>query len=327
MVMSFLERYPLSQKRNTKLHKTKEFSLSVRNKRIFSPINIMNNRVQGRTSPSTSLKKHSVFLEGSLTIEAALSLTLFLFIFLFFTQLYLMLGIQIRMGKALQECGQEIGMHAYVYENSPQDLQIPEELGRLVPKNLLSQLFVKEKMLYLWGEERLNHSIVAKGSRGLDFYFSRLMKEEAEVDIIVSYKIKPIFQIFDLPHALLYQRSYVRAWVGWRDIEGQSEEEELVYVTDTGHVYHKNHECTYLNLSISKVSAKELESLRNEAGGKYYLCEKCQKNNKDTPLVYITETGNRYHSSLECSGLKRRISKISITKAGDRRACSRCSEK
>ena len=53
------------------------------------------------------------------------------------------------------------------------------------------------------------------------------------------------------------------------------EEDETVYVTGTGLVYHKDYHCTYLDLSIRMVQGKEISELRNESGGRYYACEHC----------------------------------------------------
>ena len=41
-------------------------------------------------------------------------------------------------------------------------------------------------------------------------------------------------------------------------------------------------------------------------------------------MVYITDYGDRWHSSLSCSGLKRSIYMIRKTKATDKRMCKKC---
>lgn len=45
---------------------------------------------------------------------------------------------------------------------------------------------------------------------------------------------------------------------------------------------------------------------------------------EDAVGLYITETGNKYHSSLDCSGLKRHIDAVPITEVGGMGACSKC---
>ena len=89
-------------------------------------------------------------------------------------------------------------------------------------------------------------------------------------------------------------------------------------------VYHRDNQCTYLDLSIRTAGKKDIAQLRNENGEKYRTCEKCGK--KAGKNVYITNQGNRYHSSIGCSGLKRKIYAIPISEAQGKGECSRCGE-
>ena len=102
---------------------------------------------------------------------------------------------------------------------------------------------------------------------------------------------------------------------------------KLVYVTDTGVVYHKNPHCTHLDLSIHAAASSELNSLRNESGGKYHACEKCVHGSSMGGSVYITDQGDRYHNSLTCSGLKRTVYTARISEVPGKRACSKCGGK
>ena len=97
-----------------------------------------------------------------------------------------------------------------------------------------------------------------------------------------------------------------------------------VYVTETGLVYHKDYHCSHLDLSIRMTHLELVEGLRNENGGKYYPREHCVKGNGGN--IYITNSGDRYHSSLSCSGLKRTIYAIPISEAAGKGACSRCGQ-
>ena len=87
-------------------------------------------------------------------------------------------------------------------------------------------------------------------------------------------------------------------------------------------VYHRDYHCTHLELSIHMVLQSEIESLRNEGGGKYHPCQHCIKGAGGG--VYITDTGDRYHSSLSCSGLKRTIYAVPLSEVAGKGACSRC---
>lgn len=146
------------------------------------------------------------------------------------------------------------------------------------------------------------------------------------------YTYEPIGGLVPLPDVRIFNTVKVHAWTGkeYANEEGQAgseekEKEPMVYVTDNGSVYHKDIGCSYLDLSISHVSKNAAEGLRNHYGEKYSPCETCGKGQDQGGMVYITETGNRYHTLESCSGLKRtvRMEKQSHV-SGKMHACSRC---
>lgn len=81
----------------------------------------------------------------------------------------------------------------------------------------------------------------------------------------------------------------------------------MVYVTETGTVYHKKAGCRYLKVSINQISGSSLTHARNDSGQKYSPCESCSRNQKPSGVVYVTSSGNRYHNLATCSGLKRTV--------------------
>ena len=146
------------------------------------------------------------------------------------------------------------------------------------------------------------------------------------------YTYEPIGGLVPLPDVRMFNTVKVHAWTGkeYANEEGQAgseekEKEPMVYVTENGSVYHKDIGCSYLDLSISHVSKNSAEGLRNHYGEKYSPCETCGKGQDQGGMVYITETGNRYHTLESCSGLKRtvRMEKQSHV-SGKMHACSRC---
>ena len=120
----------------------------------------------------------------------------------------------------------------------------------------------------------------------------------------------------------VYEHCKSRAWIGAKINE--STDEQIVYVTETGTVYHKIPGCTHIKLSIETTTYDAVKDLRNSYGGKYSPCEKCGKGAKYAGVLYITETGDRYHTSIKCSGLKRSVTGIKISEVGERGKCSRC---
>ena len=153
-----------------------------------------------------------------------------------------------------------------------------------------------------------------------------LLKSEFSEDYIMlraDYRMRLPTGLFGRQELKLTQRMKVRKWTG--RFYGAAEDEEIVYITLQGSVYHRDRKCSYLCPSIKGVAADGIAALRNESGGKYYICTRCMKNQgAERTVVYITKYGNRYHSQADCSRLKRTVLAVRLAEAGDRYACSKC---
>ena len=106
-----------------------------------------------------------------------------------------------------------------------------------------------------------------------------------------------------------------------------SHSEEMVYVTDYQGVYHTFSDCTYLSLSVTTASKSSLSSLRNVYGEKYHPCERCVRSSSNQNTFYITQSGNRYHSSSSCGGLTRHVRLIKKSELQNLHLCSRCAQR
>lgn len=145
------------------------------------------------------------------------------------------------------------------------------------------------------------------------------------VQLVHPERISPVVPIIGYPGAMVVSCCYMRAWTGYdveHRAEGEEGEETYVYITDRGSAYHMARNCTHLTLSITLVGKEELTALRNASGGRYSPCEKC--GGDGSGIVYITNEGDRYHNTIECSGLKRSVRCIPLSEAGGRSPCSRC---
>ncbi len=270
-------------------------------------------------------KRASLFFfrrKGSFTLEAALILPLF---FLAMTTVLSMARVfyteQLLIGP-LHSTGREFAQYAYLYDlagkTETAGSMVKSSLGQLGTA-LLTQAAAKEKVTALVGRERLEESGIAGGVGGLSFGWSKLSDEDHMVDLIISYRMRLPFQVIPLPDIPVVQRCRVHEWVGFSP---KSQEEQTVYVTENGRVYHLQLSCSHIRLSIRQVPALQAPALRNKGGGKYYPCESC--GSRWTPAVYITDDGNRYHSTLSCGGLKRTIRAVSLSEVKDLPPCKRC---
>ena len=181
---------------------------------------------------------------------------------------------------------------------------------------------LENKIVDLIGSERINRSIISGGARGISTSNSRYFSESEELEVVVEYTIKlPIetFGILQIDKVIDFR---IKPWTGYMYLEADSDD-IIVYITETGRVYHENYSCTYLKLSIQFVAKELVSDLRNESGGKYKACEKCVYGSSMAG-VYITNTGGKYHNSLTCSGLKRTIKAVRKSTVDGMGGCSRC---
>ena len=152
-------------------------------------------------------------------------------------------------------------------------------------------------------------------------------KGPEEITLPDVYSYTPVGGLIPLPKVWMHNTVKVHAWTGASQENGISdgkEPEEMVYVTETGSVYHKKAGCRYLNLSLDQVSGSSISSRRNQYGKKYAPCESCSRNQPPAGSVYITGTGNRYHNQATCSGLKRTVKLVKQSQVSGLHACSKC---
>lgn len=138
-------------------------------------------------------------------------------------------------------------------------------------------------------------------------------------------RLEPAIPIIGFEPAKTIVLCRTRKWTGYDILQDrtQDEAEEWVYITPHGTRYHYNRDCSHLRVTIRCIGYNEIRGLRNEDGSKYTACEMCGENGSFT-VVFYTPQGNRYHNSLQCSGLKRSVESVPISEVGSRSACSTC---
>lgn len=255
-----------------------------------------------------------------MTLEAAFALPFFLFAVLNILFAVNIIGTQSRIGAALHQVGNKMAFAGYAYENTVGSA-LPEGLASVA----LSEGYARGQVMEYAGREYLNRSCVKGGASGISFAGSSVMKEQDIIDLEVSYRVRPFVELLGFDGFQMSQRYYGRAWTGY-DVTGQmsdmTAEDPMVYVTETGTVYHLNRNCTYLNPSIEAVSVETAAGRRNASGAKYVPCGSC--GSRAGAEVYITNYGTSYHGLLTCPGLKRTIYTIPLSEVGGRGRCSKC---
>lgn len=177
-------------------------------------------------------------------------------------------------------------------------------------------------------EDKLINEMIVGGSGGITFLNSSFMDDGQAVDIVAEYSIRLPFSEFGIPTLHFVQRARMHGWTGYVENSGNEagREDDSVYVTDSGSVYHDKRDCIYLNPSVSAVDGSAVGSMRSTDGSIYYPCELCGASASLTAAdtVYLTKSGNRFHTSKQCSGLKRTVFEIPLSEVGGRRPCSKC---
>lgn len=257
---------------------------------------------------------------ASMTVEAAFIFSLFLIAVLNLFSTLEFIRLQSSMEAAFHQVGKKMMIYGYAYEKS--GLQLEEYPLASV---LFSYSYVKANVEQYAGREYLDNTVLKDGRAGIFYGQSKIMEEDY-IDLVALYEVNGVFSYPGLKSIPMYNRIYGHVWNGY-NVEKQAaagEEEIYVFITQSGTVYHRNRNCTYLNPSVEAVYYETVKEKRNIGGEKYYACERC--GDKGKTVVYITEQGNRYHASLECSGLKRTIYAVKLSEVGERPPCSKCGQ-
>lgn len=238
-------------------------------------------------------------------------LPLFIIFMINIISLFEMIYIHTAMDVALNQTGKEISVAAKfqnIYEN-----------------DLLTEAYVKERVWQLVGKDKIANSLIVGNANGIVLLRSEIAKENDVIDLVMTYQVEPWFPFFQVGDMIMINRCYIKAYTGYNLNDGTSEERRY-YVAENGDVYHLCRSCTHLQLSVSMVGEAELDKARNKDGEKYKPCEVCFDKEMSGGHYYIATQGNRYHSSVACTGLKRTIYVVKESGVGNKPLCMRCME-
>lgn len=294
--------------------------------RLISVLSLKKGSDIKRISLFTFRKKRVKYLGGSMTVEAAAILPLLLFFFLNLTSVIEMIRLHGNLELALWESGRRLAVYGYLEQAEVQEEEgaaakewgLGDLAGVAVPN-----LYARSEVIRYTGREYLDQSPLTYGAAGLNFLESDFLNDEDCVDLTVTYQVSPMFRVPGFSAFRMGNRYYIRAWTGYNLASDIDEEQDYVYVTEYGTVYHETLECSYLKLTTRSVSLAEAYVIRNSKGEQYTLCWVC-RDEKMGGCVYVTADGNRYHYSAVCPALKRIIHTINRSEAGKYRPCSRC---
>lgn len=250
--------------------------------------------------------------KGSLTVEAALVFPLAVFALTAFLYLFFLIQVRTEISRALTDTGRELSQMAYMSEDA----------GSLAP-SALAVLYGKQGINnYLEG--RVAAEIIKGGIGGISFLGTTWEEETSVLTLQVSFQAVFPPGITWFHPIQVTQKRVVRGFTGFSGREGAAgtEDSSLVYVTDHGSVYHRDLSCRYLKLSVQQTELDKVDELRSGDGSRYYPCERCWKEGSE--IVFLTEEGNRYHQTLNCSSLVRGIHTVRLWDIEGLPPCSVC---
>lgn len=261
---------------------------------------------------------------ASLTLEAACAVPVFLFAILNLICFIEIFQIQMNLQAALHQCAKEMAVYGYAYDKMQGGASF---LDGTMGQMAFSETYVRRQVNNYITKSVLDASCIEGGSGGITYSLSKIMEED-RIELVALYRIKPRFSIIAFPKTFTVTKVAVRAFTGYDNTKGNdisSESETFVFVAESGEVYHKSKSCSHIKLSIQLAKKKELSALRNIEGNRYKACLRCKKSIQEEEIIVVTNLGDRYHTNIRCSGIKRTIEMVSEGEAVKRyQPCTRC---
>ncbi len=265
-----------------------------------------------------SPNKNKASFTGSLTVESAMVLPFFLFAMLSVMHLIAAVNFSSALSAGLCETATEYAKYAYAYEKGLS--------GGGIGGKIVSMTAAKGSVIGYLGPEFIKNAPLKNGAAGISFLRSSVLDKDEMIDLTADYNISTPYNFFNFKTIKVTDAARVRAFTGYdnsgKGKKDEKEAEEIVYITDSGSVYHCSRGCKHLKLNIMTVNLSDIPSKRANDGSKYYPCS-CASGIK-SGVVYITDDGNRYHGTLNCHSLKRTIKEVPISQVGGRSPCKDC---
>ena len=271
----------------------------------------------------------SINKQASITIEMACILPFVIFIWFGFLSLWQIIVLQGNIQKELEQVVDKVAASSYAIEKIKDNFL--DETDIALENNQIGKYLLSTFSVTVIGE-MINQNVLENikeigmiKENQLSYGHSTVDFDKGEIDIVVTYDVVIPFIPLKTVHIPMVQRCYKKMWLG---VNYEKKEEEIyVYVAKTGTVYHTTPTCSHLKLSITSITKEELEERKNQQGNQYSFCEICQRETNEeveAGMVYITNTGQRYHNRLDCSGILRNVKKVPLSEVSYMGGCKRC---
>ncbi len=252
---------------------------------------------------------------GSLTVETAVVLPLFMFAMVSLMSFCEVIRGSDIVAAVLHQNARKMAVYAYAADKTGIVSHLPSALSGIA----MSYTYVDGQV-----QDKLGDAGVK--DRSVSYLGSKVMEDDI-IDFVAVREVRLPFDLWGIGTFSVADRARVHAFTGYdpagRNVEEGEDDEELVYITPTGSVYHSSRNCPHLKVTPRLVQAGALEGARNSQGGKYYPCEYCRKV-QGVSTYYVTDYGDRYHTTLNCQGMKRDVRLVPVSEAEGRSPCKTC---
>lgn len=241
---------------------------------------------------------------GSATLEAMCIMPMMLFAFWAFYSMGQIYILENQIYQATMNTAGFLAEYAYLAEDTG-----VEPLGYMIANGKLRE--------YLPDDNR-TEQYVAGGTYGIRVTNPKVLDDEGFICLAVRYQVQipvPFLRNLSIPIGVQVRQ---KAYTGYSDNGEMNAEEQYVYLAEYSSVYHVSRSCSHLKLTIIPVS----EGMIRTAYSELEPCAYC--GTQQTGTYYITETGDCYHTSMQCSGLKRTVRRVKLSEASGYAPCSRC---
>lgn len=246
----------------------------------------------------------SRYWSASLTVEAALIVPMFFFVVFLLWQIFLLLMFQLKVCEQVTETILDYSHLGYVERKEEQ-----------------------QEVDISWIYETLLWTTIPEHENAVGRWVNCQTEEDGTILVKISYHFlceAVFFPTISLPVTQTF-RFY--PYLGEQDKDLLKEEveaeEDIVYMTEHGTVYHVSKACVYLNVMLKSIPVSSLTEERNSYGQLYTECSKCIDEIR-TEQVYISLGGNKYHWSLQCSAVKRTVIEKAKEDVDGIQVCHKC---
>ncbi len=233
-----------------------------------------------------------VSLRGSVTLEAALIMPLIIFIMYAFLMISQMLIASEEINKGLNETVRCMAKDSYDVDDYSPSMLKAIKLHSYIDKSKVS--------------------IVENGVNGIVVLPS--IDDNSSVKLDAIYKFHLYIPFFGNYRYTIKDTASARMFNGWDKDRGLNND-EYVYVAETGSVYHTDLNCRYISVRI-------VDSKSVDLSGKRY-CLRCK--DYESGSRYVTVCGDCIHKDINCSTLKRTIHLVRKKDIRGLPLCSKCS--